>query len=159
MRNSSSISGNSSMKKTDKATADFASAFNCAQSVLAAFALDNGMAEETCMKIACAFGGGMGRQQHVCGAVTGALMALGLHFGQGTADEVSKKSDTYGKAQEFMKEFKKRNGSLNCRELLNGLNMNDPADMARINELSLFKTSCRKYVRDAVEITEELMKG
>lgn len=147
------------MKKTDKATADFTSAFNCAQSVLAAFAHDHGMAEETCMKIACAFGGGMGRQQHVCGAVTGVLMALGLHFGQGTADEVPKKTNTYAKAQEFMKEFNKRNGSLHCRELLNGLNMNNPVDMAKINELDLFKISCRKYVRDAVEISEELMKG
>jgi C_GCAxxG_C_C family probable redox protein len=146
------------MKKTDKAAADFASAFNCSQSVLAAFAHDHGMAEETCMKIACAFGGGMGRQQHVCGAVTGALMALGLHFGQGTAGEVPKKTDTYARAQEFMKEFEKRNGSLHCRELLQGLDMNDPTGLARINELDLFKTNCRKYVRDAVEITEGMIK-
>lgn len=147
------------MKKTEMAAADFASDFNCSQSVFAAFAGDLGLPLETSRKIACAFGGGMGRQQHVCGAVTGALMALGLHFGQGTAGEVPMKTDTYGKAETFMKEFVKRNGSLNCRELLNGLNMNDPGDLARINELDLFKTSCRKYVRDAVEITEELMKS
>ena len=146
------------MSKTEKAIEFFSDNYNCSQAVFTAFAPDFGINENVSLKIACAFGAGMGRQQHTCGAVTGALMALGLKYGKGLNDENSKKAETYAKTIEFMNEFKKRNGSINCKELLQGLNMNDPVESKIINDKGLFDTSCVKYVEDATEIVEKLIK-
>lgn len=51
--------------------------YNCAQSVLLPFAEEAGIDEETALKMAANFGGGM-RIASACGAFTGAIMALGL---------------------------------------------------------------------------------
>jgi len=69
----------------------------------------------------------------------------------------SKKEDTYKKTVSFFKEFKKRHGSIVCKELLQGLNMTDPQDRKKIEELGLFQTVCVKYVQDAVQIVEQLI--
>ena len=145
------------VRRSERALEYFSNNFNCSQAVLASFGQDFGLSEDDCLKIGCAFGGGMGRQQHTCGAVTGALMVLGLKFGKARYDPEEKKLETYAKTQEFLREFQKEHGSINCRELLNGLNMNDPDDYLKIQELNLFITSCNKYVADAARITEALI--
>ena len=145
------------MTKKEDAKLYFADAFNCSQSVFTSFGKECGLTEDQCLKIGCAFGGGMGRQQLTCGAVIGALMALGIHFGRGLNDNISKKELAYEKTIEFMLEFSKRNGSVCCKELLGGLRMNDPEEHKKIEELKLFQTACVKYIEDAVEITEQLI--
>jgi C_GCAxxG_C_C family probable redox protein len=144
------------MNRSEKATWYFNSSFNCSQSVLAAFAPGLSISEDDSLKIACAFGAGMGRNQLTCGAVTGALMVLGLQHGNAFHDDESKKQWTYALTQEFCEEFIKKNGSLNCRELLLGLDMNDPDDSLKIKELGLHDTHCSRFVKDAVEIIEQI---
>jgi len=146
------------MTKSEKAVVLFAKGYNCSQSVLTSFSEDFGLSEDDCLKIACAFGGGMGRRQLTCGAVTGALMVLGLKYGMGKGDEMPKKINTYIKTTDFFEAFKKRNGSADCRDLLQGLDMNNAADLEKINELNLFQTTCYKCVKDAVEIAEKIMQ-
>jgi len=145
------------MKKQEKATSYFQNKFNCSQSVFTVFGTDYGLSEDDCLKIACAFGGGMGRQQHICGAVTGALMSIGLKYGKALHDDESKKKETYAKTVEFFNEFSKIHGSINCRELLNGLDMKDPDDYKKIEENKMFGILCKKYVEDAVRIAEKIM--
>lgn len=147
------------MNKIKKAVEYHHAKFNCSQSVFTVFGTDLGLSEEECLKVSCAFGGGMGRCQHVCGAVTGALMALGLKYGMGTGDSEEKKMLTYSKTREFFDKFTGLHGSLNCRELLNGLDLNDAGDYAKIKDQDLFNTFCeKKYITDAVSIAEGLMK-
>ncbi len=146
------------MNRTDKAISYFRNKFNCSQAVFTTFGLESGLNEDDCLKISCAFGGGMGRTQNTCGAVTGALMVLGLKYGKGINDPEEKKSFTYSKSREFFEEFIKLNGSINCLELLNGLDMNDPADHEKIMDLKLFDINCENYVMDAVRIVEQLTK-
>ena len=145
------------MDRSEKALSYFDNKFNCSQSVLTAFADESGLSEEESLRVSCAFGGGMGRQQHTCGAVTGAAMALGLRFGKGKNDNDEKKLQTYDKTVELFDEFTKLNGSTNCRELLNNLNMRDEKELELINEQNLFHTNCRKYVADAVRIAENII--
>ena len=145
------------MTKSENATLYFSNTFNCSQSVLASFGQDYGLTEDQCLKIGCAFGGGMARQQMTCGAVTGALIVLGLQYGRAANDPSSKTVMVYDKTKEFFNDFKKRHGSINCRELLQGLDMNDPDDRKMIEELELFRTTCVKYVQDAVKLTERLI--
>ncbi len=147
------------MNKQQKATDYFRKGFNCSQSVLTVFGTEFGLSEDNCLKIACAFGGGMGRQQQVCGAVTGALMVIGLKYGKALHDDESKKADTYKKTVEFFEKFKKNNGTVSCKELLQGLDMRNPDEYARIKELGLFDTLCKKYIEDAVGILEQMLNG
>ena len=146
------------MKKSEKALDYFRNKFNCSQSVFTVFSPEYGYSENNALKVSCAFGGGMGRQQQTCGAVTGALMAIGLKYGKGINDTEEKKQMTYSKTREFFEEFIKIHGSTNCRELLDGLDMTDPEDHNKIMERNLFEVKCEKYVADAVIITEKLIK-
>ena len=146
------------MDKTKEALEYFRNKFNCSQSVLTPFGTEFNLSADVCLKIATAFGGGMGRQQQTCGAVTGALMAIGLRYGKGINDEEAKKQFTYSKTREFFEEFIKIHGTTNCRELLDGLDMTDPEGHKKIIERNLFELKCEKYVADAVKITEKLLK-
>lgn len=144
------------MTKSEKASKYFQNGFNCSQSVFTVLATELGLKEDEALKIACAFGGGMGRQQLTCGAVTGALMALGLKYGKGKNDEEIKKKETYSKTVEFINEFKKLHGSVNCKELLNNLNMTDDEDYKKMLNLNIFEIKCNTYVVDAIRIWEKI---
>jgi C_GCAxxG_C_C family probable redox protein len=147
------------MDKEKKALDYFRNKFNCSQSVLTVFGNEFDLSENDCLKISCAFGGGMGRLQHICGAVTGALMVLGLKYGKALNDPEEKKSFTYSKVREFFTEFERLHGSTVCRDLLNGLDMNDPDDYKKIKDQKLFDIQCEKYVADAVKITEKIIES
>jgi C_GCAxxG_C_C family probable redox protein len=69
----------------------FRNGFNCAQAVFTPFAKENGISESHALKIASGFGGGMGRLQATCGAVTGAYMAIGVKHGKSLGDEGNEK--------------------------------------------------------------------
>jgi len=147
------------MDRSGKALDYFDNQFNCAQSVLTAFADRLGLSEDESLRVACAFGGGIGRQQFTCGAVTGAAMAIGLKYGKGINDSDDKKRQTYDKTVLLFDEFSKLNGSTTCLKLLNDLNMNNEAENREIVEKNLFNTHCRKYVADAVKITEQIIEN
>ena len=83
---------------------------NCCQAVLMSSCEQFGLTKEQAYRLAAFFGAGM-RSGEVCGAVTGALMALGLRYG----DENNRQC---GKSQEFMRAFKQEYDSCLCRELL-----------------------------------------
>jgi C_GCAxxG_C_C family probable redox protein len=136
----------------------FNNSFNCAQSVFTTFGPELGLSEDECLKIATAFGAGMGKQQHVCGAVSGALMVLGLKFGKSLNDPESNKENTYKKTEEFLKQFESENGSIHCKQLLQGLDMNSEKDLIRIHELGLFENECEGYIKSAVQTLESLIK-
>jgi C_GCAxxG_C_C family probable redox protein len=146
------------MENPEKALNYFDNKFNCAQSVLVTFAEQLGLSEDEALRVACAFGGGMGRQQLTCGAVTGAAMALGLAFGKAKEDPEEKKLHTYDMTVELFEEFEKLHGSVECFKLLNNLDMKIEKDHSAILEQNLFHINCRKYVSDAVSITEKIIK-
>lgn len=146
------------MSRSEEAEKYFSDTFNCSQAVFAPFGKEMGLDEDQCLRIATSFGGGMGRQQLTCGAISGALMVLGLIGGRGKSDDIKKKDEVYHKTVQFFDEFRKLHGSVSCRELLHNLDMNDPNDMKEIDRLELFKNSCPRYVKDAVAIIERLEK-
>ena len=73
------------------------------------------------LKIASSFGGGLGAQREVCSAVSGMCMALGLKRGYKEPKDYAAKQKHYLAVQEICTEFKKQNGSIICRELLQGV--------------------------------------
>lgn len=106
-------------QKRENAVRFFENGYNCAQSVLLAYAGRYGIDELTAMKMASSFGGGMGRMREVCGAVTGMLMVLGLEYPFTDTTDRQSKNRNYQVVQECMNEFKTNTGSFICADLLN----------------------------------------
>lgn len=98
----------------------------------------------------------MARTGETCGAVTGAMMVIGLRHAKVRPDDDASRELAYALAHEFMDAFRERNGSLLCRELL-GVDVSTPEGMKEIREKDLFATVCPKFVRDAAEIVEEIL--
>jgi C_GCAxxG_C_C family probable redox protein len=124
--------------------------------VLSSFGEELGLGRELALKVAGAFGGGMARMGETCGAVTGALMVIGLKYGMTQAKDEAARDKTYKLAHEFAARFKARHGSMVCRELL-GYDLSKPDERKAALEKGLFTTLCPQLVRDAVEIVEQLL--
>lgn len=138
------------MTKSEKALELFASGFNCSQAVLTAFAPDFGLDEKLALMLGTQFGGGA-RNGEMCGAVSGALMVLGLKYGHYESENNEQKSRAYAIATEYTKRFKEQNGSIVCRDLL-GYDLTKSEDMACIKEKNLFGNVCPKMIKSAVEV-------
>jgi C_GCAxxG_C_C family probable redox protein len=124
--------------------------------VLSSFGEELGLERELALRVAGAFGGGMARMGETCGAVTGALMAIGLKYGMTQAKDEGARDKTYKLAQEFAKRFKDRHNSLVCRELL-GYDLSTSEGRKAAHDKGLFATLCPELVRDAVEIVEQIL--
>jgi C_GCAxxG_C_C family probable redox protein len=135
------------------AVARFRQDFNCAQSVLVAFAPQLGMDESQALKLASPFGGGVVRRGQICGAVTGALMVLGLAQG---ADTPEGKEDTYRLGQEFLQRFESKHATILCRELLD-CDISTLEGLQQAREKGAFTALCPLFVRDAAEIVQEML--
>lgn len=98
--------------------------------------------------VASAFGGGIVRRAEIYGAVTGALMVLGLRH-QGKRDLV------YPAGQDFIERFRARHGSISCRELL-PCDLSTDAGRREAREKGYRASICAGLVRSAVEILEQL---
>ena len=139
--------------KSEKSKELFKSGYNCSQSVLGVFCEELGLDFKTAMKISSSFGGGMGRMREVCGAVTGMFMAAGLMYSSSDASNANKTAQ-YKIVQELAQKFKDKNGSIICRELLEGIeNSSSPVPSERTQEYYK-KRPCIDLVSDAVEIFE-----
>lgn len=144
-------------EKTEKAKELFKQGYNCSQAVLGVFCEELGMDFDKAMKIACSFGGGMGRMREVCGTVSGMFMAAGLAFAS-ASDSPVEKGEHYKRIQELAKRFKDKNGSIICRELLEGVETSTEPKPADRTETYYKKRPCVELVGDAVEIFEEYLK-
>lgn len=145
-------------EKKEQGVAVFHNGYNCAQSVLSVFSEELGMSKDLSLKLANPFGSGIAYMQETCGAVSGALMAIGLKYGRGESGTIEDKERAYDMSRYFIAEFKKTTcGSICCRELMDGLDMSTSEGMAKIRELNLFKLRCDKHVQDSIEITEKIL--
>ncbi len=148
--------GSMTLTRADEAAAIFNGGYSCSQAVCAAFAEDFGIDRDTALKLSCGLGGGMAHTGNTCGAVTGALMVIGMKYGRTEVDDLAAKEKTYAVANAFITEFLHRNHSVNCTDLI-GHNLLDPKELAVAREKELFKTKCTRYVRDAGEILEKIL--
>lgn len=144
-------------EKSEKAKELFKSGYNCSQAVLGVFCEELGMDFDTAMKIACSFGGGMGRMREVCGTVSGMFMAAGLAFSSSEASNENK-ANQYKIVQELANRFREKNGSIICRELLQGVESSNSPVPSERTDAYYKKRPCIELVSDSVEIFEEYLK-
>lgn len=146
------------MNHADKAYELFLQDYNCAQAVLCAYEDVTGFDTETAARIASSFGGGMGRLREVCGAVSAALMVLGLACGYADPEDQEAKARHYQRVQEYAQRFRDANGSILCRELLEDVSVTPgAAPEARTPEYYATRP-CPQLVRKAAAILDEMLQ-
>ena len=156
---SQDIFGSDFMTKAEQAKQLFTEGYNCAQAVFIAFADECGIDRQTAALISSGFGGGLGRMREVCGAVSGMSMAASMLFGCGDPKNTGKKKEIYQTIQSLAGEFRNKNDSIICRELL-GLDKNaatPPTPEARTPQYYK-KRPCALLVYDAAEILEKYIE-
>ena len=136
------------MNYVEEAVQLFEDGYMCSQAVLAVFCEEFGLSREQAFKISISFGSGM-RKGEVCGACTGAIMALGLRYGENKS-----KSDEM--CVKFLDSFEKENGSYICRDLLD-CDIRTEEGIKYAIDNNLFKEICPKMVESAAKITQELI--
>ncbi|MBQ6692417.1 MAG: C_GCAxxG_C_C family protein [Clostridia bacterium] len=134
-------------KKTEKAIELFNNGYNCAQA--AYLATRNEMpdvSEEAAARMSAAFGGGVGGLGHTCGAVCGAVMALGEVLYPAPNGPEEEKSAARAAMRNLGLAFEKEFGSCMCADL---------KDTAPAREDGL--KPCTAYVEWCVEQAEKLL--
>ena len=132
----------------------FSSGYNCAQAVLGAFCEDEGLSMKTALMLATGFGGGV-RCGELCGAVSGAIMVIGLKCGFYIKKDMEQNEFCRKKTYEFIERFKETNRSILCRDLL-GADIRTPADHAKPEAKAAHKKVCPALVGSAVQIIESM---
>ena len=142
------------MNKSDLAVQNFKEGLNCAQSVVLAFKEELQLDEATLKKLSIGYGGGVGRQREVCGAVLGMTMVLSYLLSDGI-DKLS----IYSIIQAACKEFKSEVGSIICRELLDGETLKDKSAVPEERTEAYYKKRpCAELCAIAAKITEKYIK-
>ena len=143
------------MTRTEIALKLFGEKFHCSQAVLAAFAPELGLTEEQALRLGACFGTGM-RKGEVCGACSGALMVLGMKYGQFNAADLDSRMRTNTVTDRFLARFAEDNGSYICNDLL-GCDVRTPEGVQHALDNRLFVDFCPKMVASAVKLLEEII--
>jgi C_GCAxxG_C_C family probable redox protein len=135
----------------------FNKGFNCAQAVLTSHSEEYGLSNDIAKKISCGFGAGIGYSSEICGAVSGALMLIGLKYGKFKESDNEAKDKTYKLVKEYIEKFKEEFGTINCTELLK-CDLSKEDELLRARDYGIFKELCPLFVKRSVELVEEILK-
>ena len=130
---------------------------NCAQAVFCAFAEDMGLDLDTAARLASSFGGGLGRLRELCGALSGAELALGMLRGYSDVTDPARKAEHYARVRELAERFRAQNGTILCRELLKGVETT-PGGVPEPRTPEFYaRRPCLRLVGEAAAILEEML--
>ncbi|NHJ04630.1 MAG: C_GCAxxG_C_C family protein [Candidatus Heimdallarchaeota archaeon] len=129
--------------------------YNCAQSVLKAILEHKELYFDQVTTLAAGFGGGISRRGEICGAVSGAIMAIGIIHGQQIKDPKEHKIVTYNSANEFIKKFNQIHNTVICNELI-GFDISDSEAREKGNKEGIFENICPNFIESAIKIILEM---
>jgi len=134
----------------------FKMGLHCSQSVFEAYATDFGIEPELARRLSAGLAGGSTAGGE-CGAVGAAYLVLGLRHGNDTAayGDTRREEKLWGRMKQFIAEFEKRHGCLNCKGLL-GLDVFTREGREEALQRNLFTSRCPNYIRDSILILESL---
>ena len=150
--------GSGAVPATDhavRAESRFLKSMNCSQAVLEVYSQELGMPVPLAKRVAAGFAGGMGMGSE-CGALTGAIMVIGLKYGKTTDTDADADAETFKRIAKFVEGFRARHGDLDCSKLL-GIDMSTPEGVKAAEEAGLFTSLCPKFVRSGCEILDEVL--
>jgi C_GCAxxG_C_C family probable redox protein len=143
--------------EVEQAVAFYKQGYTCTQSILASLAGRYDLQQNLAFRIGEPFGAGTSCTGDMCGAVTGAIMVLGLQFGSTLSNDAAARSTTYQRVHELIHRFREIHGSIQCNDLL-GYNLSDPQQFQTVCEKGLFIQLCPILVRDAAQILVEMIE-
>lgn len=135
----------------------FLSGCSCSQAVLGAYAEELGLTQESAMKLASSFGGGMGGMRDTCGAVSGMLMVAGLKWGYVDVGDLDAKTAHYARVRHLVEGFTAAHETIVCRELLSHLGEQKADPSARTPEYYRVRP-CVRFVETAARLLDEMEK-
>ena len=144
------------MKTEEEIAKDFGCGYDCSMQVLAELAPEVGLTEEQGLKLAACLGVGA-MQGQLCGAVSGALIAIGYKYGNTERDDMATKGLCLAKRQEFYDRFQKEFGSFTCPELM-GLDLRIPEEGEEARKRGLIQTFCPKVCKFAILTAKDILK-
>lgn len=128
--------------------------YNCCQAVVTACKDLTGLSERDSLAIAGGFGRGVGGGEELCGAVSGAVMALSLLAPHIDENDAWEKQRIYTMTKRLQAEFREKFSDLRCKDLLGGnLEMGERFPTAM--RLGLNKP-CQVFIVTAVELVEQM---
>ena len=142
------------MNNVEKTMKLLGNGMNCAQAILTAFGKQYGLDSEMAKMLGTPLGGGMGHMAGTCGAVTPAVLILGL--AKNGQEESEARKVSHASVQELFRQFKELHGSTDCKDLL-GFDMSTEEGSKKIKEEQLVKKRCPEFVRGAAIILENLL--
>jgi C_GCAxxG_C_C family probable redox protein len=143
-------------QRAAEAVAAFNGGFSCSQAICSTYFQAFGVDRVTARKVSCGFGAGISRSGDICGAVSGAIMVIGLAYGMARSGDVASKEKTYRAVNDFLREFRQRNGAVDCTSLI-GFDLSDPSQREMAKDRKVVATRCPVFVRDAAEILDEML--
>jgi C_GCAxxG_C_C family probable redox protein len=133
----------------------FRSGLFCAESVLLAIAEQRGVDCSLIPRIATGFCSGIARTGGLCGALTGAILAIGLAAGrEGAAQSID---PTYELVREVLAGFETRFGETTCFGL-SGCDLSTDEGQRRFLEANQ-RERCAEYVGEATQLVLAAIDG
>ena len=143
------------MLTKDQINKGFVECIHCSQQVLMEWAEKLGYDRDTAARIAAPFGGGMFRGD-TCGAVSGAMIAIGIKYGHCKPGDTEGNAAMMEKAAAFQKEFIARHGSTICRDLV-GHDFSKEGELQKAMENGKVFEICPGMVQSSLEILDKIM--
>lgn len=134
---------------------------NCAQSVLLAFTDELEMDPDIMRLLAAGLGGGMGRCQLTCGAITGGVMALGAILAVNShtmADPVQRKKFINTHVADFVTRFAQANGATDCLGLMQ-CDLRTEEGRENFIKRQQEEKICEGFVSTAAALVEDIRQG
>lgn len=128
--------------------------FLCVESVLKALADMKGLESEYIPAISSGLAAGVARTSQICGAVSGAILGLGLWFGRIAPVAGDRKPYWYSRL--FLDRWMETHSTSNCSELL-GVDLDNPEEYAVFNSEGMWENKCKRYIREATGLTYDIL--
>jgi C_GCAxxG_C_C family probable redox protein len=132
----------------------FQSGFNCSQAVLSVFCEEFGLSEKIALKLSFPFGGGICGCGRTCGAVTGAIMVVGLKYETSNSAAIDNKAACKEMARKLIEAFEHEHGSSNCNDLV-GFDMSQLSGVELKSKSQFLQNRCPKFLETVVAFLEE----
>lgn len=139
-----------------KSFSQFNRGFSCSQRVFATLGEELGIERQQALRLATGFGAGIAYQGNICGAVSGAIMAIGLKHGNDEPSVQDFSNKAIFLTRELIQRIIAKHGCYTCKGLTRIDHMNLEEGMKLYKEQGIAEKICRPVIKDCIEIVEEI---
>ncbi len=129
--------------------------FLCVEAVFKTLADLHGTDSDLIPKVATGFAAGIARTSNICGAVSGAILGLGLWYGRNEPVEGERK--VYWYSRKFIDEWEKTHTSTSCGELL-GVDLDTSEGDRQFYAEDMWENKCKRYISEAVALAFDILE-